>query len=301
MKKPTLLVLAAGIGSRFGGLKQIAPVGPNGEIIIDYSIFDAIRAGFDKVVFVIRRDIEADFRQAVGRRFEDLVVVDYAFQERDDLPAGYALPPDRTKPWGTAHAILAARHAIHEPFAVINADDFYGAEGYRLLHEFLAGAVATASVTPDWALVGFVLRNTLSDHGSVARGVCRCSAEGMLATVNEHLALERDGQAAIDPPTGTRFSGDERVSMNMWGFTPDIFEVLSTGFADFLAANIGNPKAEFQIPVAVDREIQDGRRRVKVLATAEAWCGVTYTADKPQVTAHIAELVGAGRYPTPLW
>jgi len=299
MKKPTLLVLAAGIGSRFGGLKQIAPVGPQGEIIIDYSIFDAIRAGFDKVVFVIRRDIEADFKQAVGSRFEGVVTVDYAFQERDDLPAGYRLPPERTKPWGTAHAILAARHAIHEPFAVINADDFYGAEGYRLLHDFLAAA-ATGN-PPDWALVGFILRNTLSDHGSVARGVCRCAADGRLETVTERLAIERDGVAAIDSPTGTRFSGDERVSMNMWGFTPDLFDILSTGFCDFLAANIANPKAEYQIPFVVDREIQAGRRRVKVLTTAEAWCGVTYTADKPQVTAHIAALVQSGRYPTPLW
>jgi len=301
MKTTTLLVLAAGMGSRYGGLKQIAPVGPHGEMIIDYSIFDAIRAGFDKVVFVIRRDIEADFKQAVGSRFEGVIAVDYAFQERDDLPAGYAVPADRTKPWGTAHAILAARHAIHDPFAVINADDFYGAGGYRLLHDFLAGTATTAGTTPDWALVGFVLRNTLSDHGSVARGVCRCSAAGMLETVTEHLAIERDGAAAIDPPTGTRFSGDERVSMNMWGFTPDVFGVLERAFGDFLAANRDNPKAEYQIPVVVDTQIQTGRRQVRVLATAETWCGVTYTADKPQVTAHIAALVQSGRYPSPLW
>jgi len=299
MNKPTLLVLAAGIGSRYGGLKQIAPVGPQGEIIIDYSIFDAIRAGFDKVVFVIRRDIEADFKQAVGRRFEGVIAVDYAFQERDDLPAGYAVPADRTKPWGTAHAILAARHCIDEPFAVINADDFYGAEGYRLLHGFLAGSAI--GNPPDWALVGFVLRNTLSDHGSVARGVCRCADDGMLETVTERLAIERDGTAAIDQPTGTRFSGDERVSMNMWGFTPDVFDILSKGFATFLAAGIGNPKAEYQIPVVVDGEIRAGRRRVKVLTTSDTWCGVTYTADKPQVTAHIAALVRSGRYPSPLW
>jgi len=301
MDKPTLLVLAAGIGSRYGGLKQIAPVGPHGEIIIDYSIYDAIRAGFGKVVFVIRRDIEADFKEAVGSRFEGRIAVDYAFQERDDLPDAYTAPPERTKPWGTAHAILAARDVIREPFAVINADDFYGAEGYRLLHDFLAAPAATEAAAPDWALVGFTLRNTLSDHGSVARGVCRCTADGQLATVTEHLAIERDGQAAIDTPTGTRFSGDERVSMNMWGFTPDIFTVLSQGFRNFLAANLDNPKAEYQIPVVVDNQIRAGARRAQVLATSASWCGVTYTADTPQVAAHIAGLVQSGRYPSPLW
>jgi dTDP-glucose pyrophosphorylase len=297
MTKPTLLVLAAGMGSRYGGLKQIEPVGPSGEIMIDYSIFDAIRAGFGKVVFVIRRDIETDFKQAVGDRFRSVIEVDYAFQDLDDLPARYSVPANRTKPWGTAHAIYAARSCINEPFAVINADDFYGAEGYHLLCRFLSAP----DTAPDWALVGFVLRNTLSDHGSVARGVCRCTNDHALKTVTEHLAIKPDGDGALDQPTGSHFSGDERVSMNMWGFTPDLFDVLEAGLSGFLDKNRDNPKGEYQIPSVVDNQIQAGKRRVSVLETGAAWCGVTYPNDKPQVMAHIASLVETGHYPSPLW
>ncbi len=231
---PTLLVLAAGMGSRYGGLKQIDPVGPCGETIIDYSIYDALRAGFGKLVFVIRKDIEQPFRQSVGARFEQRIPVEYVFQELDKLPPGFSVPPGRTKPWGTTHAILMAAGAIREQFAVINADDFYGAEAYRVLAQHLQpGAV-------DYAMVAFVLRNTLSDFGSVARGVCRVSDMGFLESVVELTNIVRDGaEIKNTDATGqvTRLTGDERVSMNMWGFTPQAFEQLREHFQGFLERN----------------------------------------------------------------
>jgi dTDP-glucose pyrophosphorylase len=302
--KPTLMVLAAGIGSRYGGLKQLDPVGPHGELIIDYSVFDAIRAGFGKVVFVIRRDIEMAFREAIGSRFEGRLPVEYAFQERDALPDGFALPPDRTKPWGTGHAILVAQGKIREPFAVINADDFYGRSGYRILAERLSQAVPGDGSVADFCMTGFVLRNTLSEHGHVARGICRTGTDGMLANVTECTHIRPRGNGAVyqrDDGHEEPLTGDEVVSMNMWGFTPALFPMLEAAFVEFLRTSGDNPKAECFIPSVVDNLIQAGRARVAVLPSADRWYGVTYREDKPQVEAGIRALVARGEYPAPLW
>jgi UTP-glucose-1-phosphate uridylyltransferase len=298
MTKPTLLVMAAGMGSRYGGLKQIDPVGPNGETIIDYSIYDALRAGFGKLVFIIRQDIEAQFREIIGARFEQRIAVEYVFQELDKLPPGFAVPSGRTKPWGTTHAILMAAESVREPFAAINADDFYGAEGYCLLAQHFA------SGSPDYAMVGFILRNTLSDFGSVARGVCRVDDDGFLQTVSELTKIERDGAAAKNTDaTGqiTRLTGDEAVSMNMWGFTPALFAQLQTGFTAFLKKNGGELKSESYIPSAVNELVVAGRARVKVLRTNDSWFGVTYREDRPRVVENIRQLIARGDYPEKLW
>jgi dTDP-glucose pyrophosphorylase len=298
MTKPTLLVMAAGMGSRYGGLKQIDPVGPNGETIIDYSIYDAMRAGFGKLVFIIRHDIEAQFREIIGGRFEKRIAVEYVFQELDKLPPGFTVPPGRTKPWGTTHAILMAADAVREPFAAINADDFYGAEGYRLLAQHFA------SGSPDYAMVGFILRNTLSDFGSVARGVCRVDGNGLLQTVAELTKIERDGDAAKNTDTAgqiTRLTGDEAVSMNMWGFTPALFSQLQTGFAAFLKKSGMELKSENYIPSAVNELVVAGQARVKVLRTGDSWFGVTYREDRPRVVENIRQLIARGDYPEKLW
>ena len=295
---PTLLVLAAGMGSRYGGLKQIDPVGPAGEALMDYSIYDALRAGFGKVVFVIRRDIEQAFRETIGAHFEKRIPVEYAFQQLDDLPAGFTVPAGRTRPWGTAHAILAARHVVREPFAVINADDFYGAEGYRALAAHLVSGV------PDQAMVGFVLRNTLSDFGSVARGICEVSADGYLHGVVETTNIERDGNGARTTDAEGRvtpLTGDEIVSMNMWGFAPAVFDNLHSFFLSFLAASGADQKAECYLPSAVTAAIDSGRARIRVLASQDAWFGVTYREDRPRVVDSIRALIAAGRYPEKLW
>ncbi|HVZ82797.1 MAG TPA: sugar phosphate nucleotidyltransferase [Terracidiphilus sp.] len=296
--KPTLLVLAAGMGSRYGGLKQIDPVGPSGETIMDYSIFDALRAGFGRVVFVIRRDIEEEFRATIGARFEQRVAVGYAFQQLDDLPAGFTVPEGRTRPWGTAHAILAARPVVREPFAVINADDFYGAQGYRALAAHLASGSA------DYAMVGFVLRNTLSEFGSVARGVCDVSAEGYLRGVVETTGIERDGRGARTTDGAGRtakLSGDEIVSMNMWGFLPGVFMQLEGYFAEFLRRHGTELTAECYLPSAVAAFIEAGAARVAVLPSRDAWFGVTYREDRPRVVESLRDLIRAGRYPETLW
>jgi hypothetical protein len=298
MTSPTLLVLAAGMGSRYGGLKQIEPVGPGGETIIDYSIYDALRAGFGKLVFVIRKDIEQPFKEIVGARFEKRVAVEYVFQELDNLPPGFQVPAGRTKPWGTTHAILMAAGAIHEPFAVINADDFYGAEGYRVLARHLESGPA------DYAMVGFVLRNTLSGFGSVARGVCRVSETGYLENVTELTAIERDGAHARNKDAEgheIRLTGDEAVSMNMFGFTPQVFGQLQEYFKAFLELNASNLKSECYIPTAVNDLIQTGRARVKVLRTNDSWFGVTYREDHPRVVESVSRLVRGGSYPERLW
>jgi UTP-glucose-1-phosphate uridylyltransferase len=295
---PTLLVLAAGMGSRYGGLKQMDPVGPNGETIIDYSVYDALRAGFGKLVFVIRKEFEQAFKQIVGARFEKRVAVEYVFQELDNLPPGFQVPAGRTKPWGTAHAILMGASAIHEPFAVINADDFYGAKGFRVLAGHLQ------SGTPDYAMVGFVLRNTLSEFGSVARGVCRVSSNGFLEDVVELTKIECDGAYArnTDAAGGmTRLTGDEAVSMNMWGFTPGIFEQLREYFERFLERNGSDTRTECFIPSAVNEWILTGRARVKVLPTNDSWFGITYREDHPRVVASIRKLIQNGLYPERLW
>ncbi len=297
--KPTLMVLAAGIGSRYGGLKQLDPVGPHGEVVIDYSIYDALRAGFGKLVFIIRRDIEQAFRDQLGRTFEDKVDVEYAFQELDQVPQGFTVPPDRKKPWGTGHAVLAGREVIDEPFAVINADDFYGAHAYHLLSDYLVQAGEQ-----EYGLVGFVMRNTLSEHGSVARAICETDADSILQSVEEKTKLQWQGDRVINEEADgstTAFTGDELVSMNMWGFTPSFFPHLEEHFAAFLERHGHEPKAELYIPAVVDSLIRQDRARVKVLPSHDSWFGVTYKEDKPRVVQSIGELTEEGRYPSPLW
>ncbi|HZL80070.1 MAG TPA: sugar phosphate nucleotidyltransferase [Candidatus Limnocylindrales bacterium] len=298
MTKPTLLVLAAGMGSRYGGLKQIDPVGPAGETIIDYSIYDAMRAGFGKLVFVIRKDIEQQFREIIGTRFEKRIAVEYVFQELDKLPAGYSLPAGRTKPWGTTHAILMADGVIKEPFAAINADDFYGAEAYRLLARHLTAG------TIDYAMVGFILRNTLSDFGSVARGVCRVDENNHLKSVVEMMKIERAGGGAKNTDAAgqiTQLTGDEAVSMNFWGFTPALFPQLKTQFDAFLKKSGHELKSECYIPSTVNDLVLAGQAKVKVLRTNDCWFGVTYREDRPQVVESIRQLIAQGQYPEKLW
>lgn len=298
----TLLVLAAGAGSRYGGLKQIDPVGPNGEIILDYSIHDAVQAGFGKVVFVIRRDIEDEFRKSIGDHFSDRVQVDYVFQELDDLPGGYLIPDGREKPWGTGHAILAARDVIDGPFAVINADDFYGRTGYRLLSEHLANAV-DGDYT-DYAMVGYRLRKTLSDFGSVSRGICECNEEGFLSQVVEQTSIFRDGDDAhIVENDGTRnvVSGDSLTSMNFWGFTSSIFSHLTSAFREFLFEQGNEMQSEFLIPTVVGDLVDRGIARVTMLKNSDEWFGVTYQEDKPLVVNKIQKLIDTGRYPDKLF
>jgi len=290
--------MAAGMGSRYGGLKQIDAVGPNGETIIDYSIYDAMRAGFGKLVFVIRGEIEKSFKEIVGRRFEERIAVEYVLQELEMLPPGYTVPAGRTKPWGTTQAILLAAGAIDEPFAVINADDFYGAEGYRLLARHLQSGVE------EYAMAAFVLRNTLSEYGTVARGVCQVSEDGYLKSVVEMTKIERDGYLAKNTEeTGetTRLEGSEAVSMNMWGFTPRIFPQLEEEFRRFLEAHGAEEKPECYIPHAVNDLVASGQARVKVLRTQDSWFGVTYREDRPQVVENINRLIRGGAYPERLW
>jgi hypothetical protein len=296
--KPTLLVLAAGMGSRYDGLKQIDPVGPTGETIIDYSIFDAMRAGFGKLVFVIRKDIEQQFREVIGTRFEKRLTVEYVFQELDKLPAGYALPAGRAKPWGTTHAILMAEHAVKEPFAAINADDFYGRHAYKVLAQHLT------SGTPDYAMVGFTLKNTLSDHGSVARGVSRPDANHYLTSVVEMMKIERDGNGAKNTDADgkiIKLTGDEAVSMNFWGFTPVLFPQIKVEFEKFLKKAGGELKSECYIPSTVNDLVTADAAKVKVLRSPDSWFGVTYRGDRPTVVESIRKLIAKGDYPEILW
>jgi dTDP-glucose pyrophosphorylase len=293
-----LLVLAAGIGSRYGGLKQIDPVGPAGETIIDYSIYDALRAGFGKLVFVIRRDIEASFRQTIGARFERRAAVQYVFQDLHALPGGFHPPPNRTKPWGTGHAVLAGAGAIDGPFAAINADDFYGANSFRLLADHLR------SGSPEDAMVGFVLRQTLSEFGSVARGVCRAGPGGLLESISELTHIEKNGPAAqyTDAAGAVHLlTGDEIVSMNMWGFTPAIFEHLRRHFIEFLKTRATEGKAEFFISTFINSLIASGQARLKVLPTPDGWFGITYREDRARVFESIRALIARGDYPEKLW
>jgi len=298
----TLMILAAGMGSRYGGLKQMDPMGPNGETVLDYSVYDAIRAGFDRVLFVIRRDFEQAFRDHVSARFADRIQVDYAFQELNDLPSGFTVPPGREKPWGTAHAVLAARDQITGPFAMINADDFYGRDSYEKLAAFLRGA-STGGDRAHFCMIGFRLGNTLSDFGSVARGVSRQNADGKLETVVEMTKIFRTPGGAEnrqDEANPVALSGDELVSMNMWGFTPDLMPLLDAKFTAFLHASGTELKSECYIPLVVDELIREGLCEVDVLPTASAWFGVTYREDKPFVSASIAKLIAEGRYPESL-
>ncbi len=301
MNQPTLLILAAGMGSRYGGLKQMDPVGPSGEIVLDYSIFDALRAGFGRVVFVIRRDIEAAFRERVGAKWEPRIPCAYAFQDLADVPAGFAVPADRAKPWGTAHAIRAGRREIREPFAAINADDFYGAASFRAL----AGHLAAEKHPAGHCMVAFRLGQTLSEHGSVSRGVCLCGADRLLTGIQERTKITRRADGSLwDEPEGgaaAALTGDEPVSMNCWGFMPSVFGELDAAFEQFLRGEGGtSPKKEFTIPAVVDGLIRSRRGTVKVLDTTSRWFGVTYREDKATVQASIRALVAAGDYPSAL-
>lgn len=277
-KKTTLVVMAAGMGSRFGGLKQIAPVGPNGEIILDFSVYDAVKAGFDKTVFIIRRDIEKDFREIAGRRIEKMTDVDYVFQDMDYLPDGFSVPDGRTKPWGTGHAVFCCENAVDTPFALINADDYYGQKSYKILHDNLV-------VNDETCMVGFSLGNTITENGTVSRGVCEVQ-DGILKGVVEHTDLDKNSGIPLETI----------VSMNMWGLLPSVFESVREDFVKFLG-NLSNPmKEEFYIPFVVDNMIKSKGEKVRVLETDEKWYGVTYKEDKDTVIDAMKKFVEDGYY-----
>ncbi len=298
--KPTLMILAAGMGSRYGGMKQLDTFGPNGECIMDYSVYDAIRAGFGKVLFVIRRSFEDEFRRTIVKKLENNVDIALAYQEMDHLPEGYSCPAGREKPWGTGHAIWVAAHQVREPFVVINADDFYGREAFRVMAEYLS--VTDPETKGQYAMCGYRLANTLSDHGHVSRGVCKVSQDGMLEGVREITAIEKNAQGQISGnDEGVPLKPDDMVSMNFWGFTPDIFAYLEEKMRRFLSSNLQDHKAEFFIPFVVDELIHEGRARVKVLPSNARWFGVTYQADKESARKRIRELVDTGVYPERLF
>lgn len=296
--------MAAGIGSRYGGLKQVDPVGPSGEIVIDYSVYDALKAGFDKVVFIIRRDIENIFREKIGRNVEKRVDTAYVFQSLDQIPPGFSIPPGRVKPWGTAQAILAARHEVPGPFAAVNADDFYGRTAFSTLASHMK-RVRPAGPTAEYAMIGYVLDNTLSDHGHVARGVCEADANGWLKAIAERLRIQRFPEGPRYTETGEEWIDLDPgclVSMNMWGFTPDIFSELETRFPAFLESRgMSSLKAEFLIPEVVGDLVREGKARIKILPTREKWFGVTYPEDMPMVRQAVLRLVREGLYPESLW
>ena len=299
--KPTLFVLAAGMGSRYGGLKQLDSLGPNGETIMDYSIYDALQAGFGKVVFVIRKDFEKDFREKILSKYEGHVPVEVVFQATDKLPEGYTCPADRTKPWGTNHALLMGKDVIKEPFAVINADDFYGRDAFRVIAEELQ---KPHDHKGDYCMVGFRVGTTMTENGSVARGVCTTS-DGKLTGVVERTAISYapDGRIVFTDENGVEQTLDPMtpVSMNLWGFTPDYFDYSEREFRRFLDKDLNTPKAEFFIPLCIDTLINNGEATVKVLDTDSRWFGVTYAADRPGVVAKFAELHNNGTYPKKLF
>ena len=300
MKETALVIMAAGIGSRFGGgIKQLAKLGPHGEIIIDYSIHDALKAGFTKIIFIIRKDIEADFKEVIGDRIAKIANVQYAYQALDDLPAGYSVPEGRTKPWGTGHAILAARDLIDCPFAVINADDFYGEEGFRRVHDYLINDMDERGSVMDLCMAGYILGNTLSENGAVTRGVCEVNDDNNLKSVHETFEIRREnGRVTGQDETGETkvLSGDTMVSMNMWGLTPRFVKALEERFPAFLAKAGGNPKAEFLLPEVVGELVQEGNATVKVLPTNDRWFGVTYAEDRESVERSLKELHDKGIY-----
>ena len=299
--KTTLVIMAAGIGSRFGGgIKQMEPLGPSGEIIIDYSIHDAIEAGFDKVVFIIRHDLEKDFKEVIGDRISKKIEVEYAFQEKEDLPEGFSVG-ERKKPWGTGQAILSAIDVVKEPFAVINADDYYGKEGFKIVHDWLVSGGAETTEKRHFCMAGFELRNTLSDNGGVTRGVCKADTNGFMTDILETENIEKiDGKAGVRTESGINFYPDDTlVSMNMWGIGPDfISDVLKPGFVEFLK-NLpeGNIKAEYLLPMVIGELVEKGEADVKILHTPDKWFGVTYADDKDAVKAAFRDLVDRGVYP----
>jgi len=304
MKKPVLIIMAAGMGSRYGGLKQLDPVGNHGQLIIDYSIYDARRAGFETVVFVIKPELEADFKAAIGDRVSKVMNVQYAYQRREDLPEGYAVPAGRTKPWGTAHAALAARELVDGPFAIINADDYYGPEAYQKIYDYLASHADGALY--EYAMVGYLLKNTVTENGSVARGVCGETEDHFLTQVVERTKIEKGPPPRFtedDGKTWTELDENTVVSMNMWGFTRSFLDEALARFPAFLDQTLAeNPeKGEYFLPTVVSQLIHEGKARVKVLRSEDKWYGVTYREDKPTVVAAIAEKTRAGLYPDSLW
>lgn len=298
MSYTTLVIMAAGMGSRYGGIKQLEPVGPNGEIIMDYSIYDAIYAGFNKVVFIIRKDLEKDFKEIVGKRIEKKVKVEYVFQELDALPDGYNPQEGRTKPWGTGHAILCCRDVVNEPFLVINADDYYGKEAYRLVYNFINSDTHNPHL---YCMAGFILGNTLSENGGVTRGVCETDSEGYLVDIIETSGIIKEG----DHAKATDKNGKDNtidlnsvVSMNMWGFMPSVFEELERGFKEFLSnLSPDDVKKEYLLPDVVGNMIHNNKAKVKVLKTSDRWFGVTYKEDKASVVEAIKRLIDSGAYP----
>ncbi len=301
--KPTLLVLAAGMGSRYGSLKQVDAFGPSGETIIDYSVYDAVRAGFGKVVFIIRKNIEKEFKEVFGERFSGDIEVDFVFQELDKTPDGYKIHPDRVKPWGTAHAVLMAKDAIQEPFAVINADDFYGRDAFQKLGTYLSNL--NSDDTKHYSMVGYRLKNTLSDFGTVNRGVCVVDEQGYLKSVTECVKIERKEDGIIRYPDESgqelELEDDTVVSMNMWGCVPSVFDEIGARFEQFLAQRGEELKSEYYIPTLITELIEEDIARVKMLTTDSTWFGVTYQDDKPVVVASLKTLVEQNEYPTPLW
>lgn len=298
--KPTLCILAAGMGSRFGGLKQVEPVGPNGEAIIDYSIFDAIRAGFGKVVFVIRESFADEFKAKFNDKLKGKIEVEYVYQELDNLPEGFALPEGREKPWGTAHAILVTKDAIREPFCALNADDFYGYNAYKTMAEFLT----SSDRQNEYSMVGYKLKNTLSDFGSVSRGICEVDENHNLVKIVENTKiLKREGKIISVENDGSEkvLTGEENASMNIWGFKPSVFEILEAKFREFLKSEIHKPKSEMYIPSVVFDMIRDNQATVKVLEADSPWFGVTYQDDKPLVVNKIRNLIDQGDYPEKLF
>ena len=306
MKKTALVIMAAGIGSRFGGgIKQLEPVGPGGEIIMDYSIHDALEAGFDRIVFVIRHDLEKDFREVIGDRIEKIAPVSYAFQELDDIPSGFTVPQDRKKPWGTGPAVLSVCDIVNEPVLVINADDYYGKEVFKKIHDYMTGDMDENAPVYDICMGGFILANTLSDNGGVTRGVCEVGEDEILRAVREtyNIIKTADGLTASDKegnPVTVR--EDQHVSMNMWGLTPAFIKELERGFPEFLSGlKEGDLKSEYLLPTIIDQMIKDGRARVKVLETRDHWFGVTYKEDKEGVAESIRALISQGVYPEKLF
>ncbi|HEX2921381.1 MAG TPA: NTP transferase domain-containing protein [Bacteroidales bacterium] len=300
MMKPTLLVLAAGMGSRYGGNKQLDEVGPAGETIIDYSIYDAVRSGFGKIVFVIRRDIEEQVTERFVKKLKGKIEVDYVFQEITNLPEKVNVNPERSKPWGTSHAILVASKKIHEPFGVINADDYYGVESFRILKDFLLN-----DNDPDtYCIVGYKMKNTLSEHGHVNRGVCKADKNGFLINIVETRQLEKTADGAKAPnPDGSfqKFSGEEIVSMNLWGFKPSCFNYLGDEFREFIKSKGMDLKSELDIPTSVDKYVKNGKIKIKILMSPEKWFGVTYREDKPMVVESIREMIEKGVYPEKIY
>lgn len=297
MANPVLVVMAAGMGSRYGGLKQIDPVGPNGQIIMHYSIYDAWKAGFRRVVFIIKEDLLDAFRERIGNAAEKLMQVDYVFQSPDKLPEGCTMPEDRTKPLGTGHAVYCVRGVVNEPFAVINADDFYGAEAFQCLYDYLKDAQDDDKYR--YCMVGYRVENTLTENGTVSRGICEADADGYLADIVERTAISRDANGVISDPEAGEIAEGTLVSMNMWGFTPSFLDELESGLRTFMTEDLPkNPaKGEYYLPFAVDHLIQSGQATAKVLQTSAQWYGVTYKEDKPVVVDALRRMTEAGLYP----